>query len=149
MGLIDNKKAGFNFELLERIEAGIELLGSEVKSIRNSRGSLEGARVIVRGGEAFLVGADIPAYQPNNAPKGFDAKRNRKLLLSKKELAELAGYEGKKGLTVVPISMYNKGNKIKVEIAVARGKKKTDKREKIKERETKRDIERTMKRQVR
>src|SRR3989338_3617892 len=129
--LIQNKKAGFNYEFLEKLNAGIELFGFEVKSIRAKQGSLEGAYVIVRGKEAFLLNAYIPAYQPKNAPKGYDERRNRKLLLTKKEIYTLAASESKKGLTIVPVSVYNKGRKIKMEIAIARGKKKFDKREAI------------------
>ncbi len=140
--LLDNRKAHFNYEFLETFNVGIELLGHEVKSLRAKLGSLEGAHVIVRGGEAFLVGAYIPAYQPKNAPKGFDERRNRKLLLTRKEIHDLSQSESKKGLTIVPISVYNKGRKIKVDIAIARGKKKFDKRETIKKREVERDIRR-------
>jgi SsrA-binding protein len=140
--LIENRKARFNYELLEKMEAGIELLGFEVKALRNKQGSLDGAYVIVRGGEAFLVNSFIPPYQPKNTPKEHDPRRNRKLLLTKKELAELAGAESKKGLTIVPLSVYNKGRKVKVGIAIARGKKKYDKRETIKKRDTEREMRR-------
>jgi len=146
MALIDNKRVRFDFELLKEFEAGIELLGFEVKSIRAKRGSLAGARVLVRGGEAFLVGATIQPYQPENTPESYDPERVRKLLLNKKELAELAGADVAKGLTMVPISLYNKGSMLKLSFALARGKKKGDKRELIKERETKIAAERTMKR---
>ncbi|MDO8620009.1 MAG: SsrA-binding protein SmpB [bacterium] len=144
--LIENRKAHFNYEFLETMNAGIELFGYEVKSLRAKLGSLEGSHVIVRGNEVFLVGAYIPAYQPKNVAKGFDERRNRKLLVTKKEIHDLAGSEGKKGLTIVPISVYNKGRKIKVDIAIARGKKKFDKRETIKKREVERDIRREMNR---
>lgn len=143
--LLENRKAKFNFEFLEKLDAGIELLGFEVKSLRSKLGSLEGAYVIVRGDEAFMVGTYIPAYQPKNAPKGYDERRNRKLLLTKKEITMLAGAESQKGLTIVPISVYNQGRKLKVSLAIARGKKKFDKRETIKRRETERDIRREMK----
>ncbi|HXK34897.1 MAG TPA: SsrA-binding protein SmpB [Candidatus Paceibacterota bacterium] len=146
MDLIRSKKAGFEYEFLETYDAGIELLGTEVKSLKNKRGSLEGARVIIRGDEAYLVGANIPAYQEKNAPAGFDAQRTRKLLLTKKEIITLIGKERAAGLTIVPISMYTKGRLIKLRFAVARGKKRYDKREKIKARETKRTIARTLKR---
>ncbi len=142
--LLDNRKAHFNYELLENFDAGIELLGHEVKSLRDKLGSLEGAYVIVRGNEAFLVGASIPPYQPKNAPKGYDERRNRKLILTRKEIHDLAESESKKGLTIVPISVYNKGRKLKVSLAIARGKKKFDKRETIKKREVERDIRREM-----
>lgn len=145
MSLIFNKKVSFDYEIMEKFEAGIELLGLEVKSVKEKHGHLDGARVLVRGGEAFLVGASIPAFQPQNAHAGYDSDRNRRLLLTKKELHDLAQIEGKKGLTIVPISMYNKGKKIKVEIAIVRGKKKYDKRETIKKRDTERDMARDIK----
>ena len=143
--LIRNKKAGFDFELLERFEAGVELLGTEVKSLRSGQGKLEGAHVIVRGGEAYLVGASIPAYQKANAPKGYDPERVRKLLLKNKEILDLYTESEKKGLTVVPVRWYNKSRLVKLELAVAKGKKKHDKRQSIKERESKRDVQRLMK----
>ena len=145
MSLVMNKKAGFNYELLEKLQAGIELLGFEVKAVRNSQGSLEGAYVIVRGGEVFLVNADIPPYQSGNTPASYSSRRNRKLLLTKREIHDLSKIDKKKGLTIVPISMYNKGRNIKVEIAVGKGKKQFDKRESIKTRETERDMRRQMK----
>ncbi len=141
----ENRKAHFNYEILEKYEAGIELLGSEVKSVRGGQMSLEGAFVIVRGGETYLINASIPPYQPKNAPKDYDPLRNRRLLLTKKEIAELAGSEKNKSLTIVPISVYNKNRKIKVEIALVKGKKKFDKRETIKKRDTDREIRRTLK----
>jgi len=147
MAFIENKKARLNYEMLETFEAGAELLGFEVKAVRNGMGSLEGARVMVRGGEAFLAGATISPYQVENTPKSYTPDRTRRLLLNKKELHTLAEYEGQKGLTIVPIKWYNKSRKIKLEIAVARHKKKYDKRETLKERDTKRHIDRTLKNQ--
>lgn len=141
----ENRKVYFNYEILEKYEAGIELLGTEVKSVRGGKMSLEGAFVVVRGGEAFLINANIPPYQPNNAPKDYDPLRNKKLLLTKKEIVTLAGSEKNKSLTIAPISVYNKGRKIKIEIALVKGKKKQDKRETIKKRETDREIRRTLK----
>ena len=145
MSLVQNKKAHFNFEILDRYDAGIELFGPEVKALRDSRGSLEGAHVIVRGGEAYLIGMTIPPYQPGNTPKDYDPMRNRRLLLTKEQLAELAAKESAKGLTIVPISVYNKGRNLKVELAVVRGKKTYDKREVIKKREASRDVLREIK----
>ena len=140
----ENRKARFNYEVLEKYEAGIELFGTEVKSVRGGQMSLEGAFVIVRGGEAYLINANVPSYQPKNAPKDYDPLRNRKLLLTKKEISTLSGSE-KINLTIVPISVYNKGRKIKVEIALVKGKKKYDKRESIKKRDTDREIRREYK----
>lgn len=141
----ENRKAHFNYEILEKYEGGIELSGSEVKSIRAGRMSLEGAFVIVRGGEVFLINANIPPYQAKNAPPYFDELRNRKILLTKKEIRELVDTEKNKSLTIVPLSLYNKGRKIKISIALAKGKKKYDKRETIKKRETDREIRRSLK----
>jgi len=142
---VENRKARFNYEIKEKYESGIELLGTEVKAVRAGQMSLEGAFVIIRGGEAFLINANIPPYQAPNAPKDYDPLRNRKLLLTKKEIATLAGNEHSSALTIVPISVYNKNKKIKVEIALVKGKKKHDKRETIKKRETDRELRRTLK----
>ena len=144
---IKNRKARFEFEIIETLEAGLVLHGYEVKAIRAGKGRLEGAYVIVRGGEAFLVGATITPFQPANTPKSYEPERPRKLLLSKKELTYLEQQTETARLTAVPIKLYNYGRKIKLELGIARGKKKADKRETIKERDTKRDIERTLKSQ--
>jgi SsrA-binding protein len=140
--LIYNKKINVDYEVMETFEAGIELLGQEVKSLRGHQGSLLGAHITVRGGEVFLIASNIPPYQVSNTPTDYDPKRNRKLLLTKSQIQQLASLEAKKGLTIVPISMYNKSKKIKVEIAIVRGKKKFDKREDIKKRDIDRDIRR-------
>lgn len=150
MGIyVEYKKAKRDFEILETIEAGIELFGFEVKSIKNGNGSLEGARVVVRGGEALLVGATIPPYQPNNTSEEYDPERVRRLLIHDKEMKQLVELESQKGLTSIPISLYNKGRVIKLAVGIARGKKKQDKRESIKKRDTNIDIEREFKHRVR
>lgn len=148
MALIQNKKVRLNYEITETFEAGMELLGLEVKSLRLKQGSLEGAHIIIRGNEAYLVGVTIPPYQPSNTPEGYEPDRHRKLLLNKKEIAQLTGLEKQKGLTIVPISVYNKGSKIKVEIGVAKGKKKYDKREDLKKKDTERDLKRSLKKNI-
>lgn len=145
MALVENKKVGFDYHILEELEAGMELLGFEVKSLRAGRGSLKGARVVARGGEAYLVGASIPPWQIANAPKSYDPERTRRLLLSRKEIARVASAEGEKGLTIVPLRVYSKSRKLKLAIAIVRGKKKEDKRQTIRAREEKRRIERTLK----
>jgi len=145
MNLVEHKKARFDYEVLEEYEAGIELLGHEVKSLRAHHGKLEGSHVIVRGGEAYITGMSVPPYQPKNTPKEYDPARTRKLLLTKKEIAALAVFEGQKGLTIIPLSVYNKKSKLKVRIAVARGRKKYDKRAVLKQRDTEREIRRTLK----
>lgn len=142
---IDNKKAHFNYNIEETFEAGIELLGFEVKSIKNGSGNINSAFCIVRGGEAYVVGMHIPPYQPHNIEQGYDPDRTRRLLLSKKEIKKLGDKDDIKGLTLVPISLYSKGRYIKVSIAVARGKKVFDKRETIKKREVDREIRREYK----
>ena len=146
--LLQNKKVHFNYDILETFEAGMELFGFEVKSLRRREGSLEGSHISVRGNEAFLLGATIPPYQPKNTPTDYDPARNRRLLLTKKEISKLSGLESQKGLTIVPISVYNKNRKLKLEIGVARGKKKYDKRQTIKARESKRHIDREIKRSL-
>ena len=145
MALLENTRVGFDYSIVEEMEAGLELFGFEVKSLRAKHGSLKGARVVARGGEAYLVGASIPAWQIANAPKSYDPERTRRLLLSKKEIAHVASAEGERGLTIVPIRVYNKNRKLKLAIAIARGKKKQDKRQTIRAREEKRRIERTLK----
>ena len=145
--LLQNKKVRFNYDILETFEAGMELFGFEVKSLRKHEGSLEGSHITIRGNEAFLLGATIPPYQPKNTPADYDPARNRRLLLTKKEISKLSGLESQRGLTIVPISVYNKNRKLKLEIGVARGKKKHDKRQTIKAREDKRQMERTLKSQ--
>ena len=147
MTYVANKKAAFDFEVKKTFEAGLVLLGLEVKSIRSGKASLKGAYVVVRGGEAYLVGSNINPYQPINTPKSYDPERLRKLLFSKKELSEIEKLTDQDGLTAIPIRLYSSRGKIKLEVAVARGKKKHDKRQAIKARETKRDIERTLKNQ--
>lgn len=144
---LTHKKAHFDYEVLKTYEAGISLLGHEVKSVRLSRGKLEGGFVIIRGGEAFLVGVNINLFQPLNQLKKHDPERARKLLLSKKELAEIERQTETQGLTAIPLRLYNHGRHIKLELAVVKGKRKHDKRETIKARDTKREIERTLKSQ--
>ncbi len=145
MILITYKKAGHKYKILKTLNAGIELIGGEVKTIRKKLGSLDGSRVLVRGGEAFIVEMTIPPYQVNNTAKGYDPKRPRRLLLNKREIQQLADAEMKKGLTIVPISMYNSHGLIKAQIAIVQGKNKSDKRECIKRREAERDIQRILK----
>ena len=141
----ENKKATYDYEVIEKYQAGLVLQGHEVKSIKGGHINLSGSYVVIRGNEPYLIGAKVPAYQPKNAPKDYDSLRNRKILLTKKEIAELAGSEKNKSLTIVPISVYNKNRKIKVEVSLVKGKKKRDKREAIKRRETDREIRREIK----
>lgn len=142
----DNRKAHFDYEILEKLQAGLVLNGQEVKSIKSGRIQLAGSYVQFRGEELFLVGANIPPYQPANAPKDYNPERPRKLLLRKDEISHLIGKTQEKGLTLVPIRVYNNKRNLKFEFALARGKKKADKREDLKLREAKREIERSLKR---
>jgi SsrA-binding protein len=142
-----HRRAHFDYEILDTFEAGLVLIGHEVKSVRLGRAKLEGGHVAVRGGQALLIGASIPPYQTTNTPVSYDPERPRVLLLSRKELARLDQETEKAGLTAVPLSLYNSGRNIKLKIGLARGKKNTDKRETIKDRDAKRDIERTLKSQ--
>jgi len=144
MHLIENKKAGLRFEILKAFHAGIELTGAETKSLRAKQGSLEGARVLVRGGQAYIVGMTISPYQVANTPAGYAPDRLRRLLLNKKEIVEILDAESKKGLTVVPFEVYNSGRYLKMRIAIVRGKNKADKREDIKRRDDEREIGRVI-----
>ena len=139
-----NKRAFFDYEILDTYEAGIELLGFEVKAIKSGRISLGGSFVVVKDEEMWLINANIAPYQPKNTPSSYDPERSRKLLLKKSEIKELIGRASQKGLTIVPLRMYNKNRKIKLEIGVARHKKLHDKREAIKKRDMEREIERDL-----
>lgn len=142
--LAENRKARFDYEILETYEAGIVLIGQEVKSIKASRANLTGSYVLIKPNGAVLINAEIPPFQPKNAPNDYNPSRTRQLLLHKDELKYLLG-KTKEGLTIVPLSIYNKGRRIKLTISLARHKKKQDKRETIKRRETEREIRRTLK----
>ena len=143
--IIENKKARLEYEAVETYEAGIELKGYEVKSLRAGNASLVGSRIVVRGGEAYLLGAHIPPYQEKNTPKDYDPDRSRRLLLTKKEIAELSSYENQKGLTIIPFMVYNSNGRLKLNLAVARHRKKHDKRAMLKDRDATRSIRRTLK----
>jgi len=143
--IADNKKAYYNYEILDRYEAGMVLIGSEVKSIKTGHISLKGSYVVLRGEEAYLIGAVIPPYQPKNTPKDYDTQRSRKLLLKKAEIKELIGKSKEKGLTLVPLQIYVRHARIKLAFGIAKGKRKTDKREIIKKRAVEREIERELK----
>lgn len=143
--LAENRKARFDYEILEKFEAGMVLIGQEVKSIKLGRMSLKGSYVILREEEPYLIGANIPPYQPKNAPPDYEAERSRKLLLTKSEIKHLIGKTKQKGLTLVPLRVYTKRGKIKLEFGIGKGRKKADKRELIKKREAERELERELK----
>jgi SsrA-binding protein len=138
-----NQKAIFNYDLLEKYEAGLVLIGQEVKSIRLGRANLQGSYIIPKKQELWLTSCYIPPYQPKNAPD-YWPQRDRKLLLTKKELSYLLGKTTQKGLTLLPLKIYTDNGKLKLEFGLARIIKKGDKREKIK----KREIEKEMKQAV-
>lgn len=140
-----NKKAGMSYETLDTFEAGLSLIGSEVKSLRQGHASINESFIIVEDGELFLVKSYIPPYQLKNAGPGYDPYRKRKLLLSKKELREISRRKNEAGLTLIPLSLYDKSGFLKLQIALARGLKKHDKRNVLKERDAKREIGRMMK----
>lgn len=141
----ENKKAQFDYEIIDTFQSGIELLGFEVKSIRQGGVRLVGSYVKVIAGELFLVGANIIPYQAGNTPKDYDPERMRKLLVTKKEIIEFEKRHKSDRLTLVPLKLYNVGRRIKCEIGLVRGKKKYDKRETIKKRDSEREIRRTLK----
>lgn len=132
---ITNRKARFNYEILDSREAGIELFGYEAKSLKASHADITGAHVTIRGGEAWLLNMNVRPYQENNVPKDYDPLRPRRLLLKKEEILELEQQVRTANLTIVPIRVYSKGRLVKIEIGLGRGKKKADKREAIKKRE--------------
>jgi len=149
--LAENKKAYFNYQILEKFEAGLVLTGQEVKSIKTGKISLAGSYVVLKQStkgklpEFYLVGAKVPPYQPKNAPLDYNPERSRKLLLHKSEIKYLIGKTKQKGLTFIPLRVYTKKRKIKVEFAIAKGLKKVDKRELIKKREAEREMKRALK----
>lgn len=141
-----NRRAKFDYQVLETYEAGLVLSGFEVKAIKTGRLGLKGAYVVIKNNEAFLINALVSPYQAKNTPAHYEPNRNRKLLLHKKEISSLIGQTKQKGLTLIPLRLYTKGRKqlIKLEFALAKGKKKFDKRETIKKREVERKIKRAM-----
>lgn len=143
--LSENRKAWFDYQILETVEAGIELKGFEVKAVKAGNMSIAGAFAVVRGNELWLVGANIAPYQPANTPPDYDPTRSRRLLLRREEIAEFLGKIKEQRLTLVPLRVYNKGNLVKIELGLGRGKRGPDKREAIRKRESKREIERILK----
>jgi SsrA-binding protein len=141
--IVENRRARHEYNLLDRVEAGLALAGSEVKSLRQGHAILQRAYADARDGELWLVGLHIPPYEQASQP--HDPDRDRKLLLHRREIDRLSSQVAEKGLTVVPTRLYFKNGRAKVELALARGKEGRDKRRDIAERETKRRIERELK----
>lgn len=144
--LSENRRARFDYDIIDTYEAGIELKGFEVKSVTSGRGNLTGAYAIVRGGEVWLLNMEIPPYQPANMPSDYDSTRTRRLLLKKEEIKVLIGKIKERGLTLIPLKLYSKNRRIKIALGLGKAKKKYDKRETIKKRETEREIRRQLKR---
>ncbi len=143
--LADNKKALFDYEILEKIEAGLVLRGYETKAAKAGHVNLKGSFVTFHGSDAFLTNAHIGLYKPAGKINDYDPTHSRRLLLKKKEIDYLRSKSQEKGLTIVPIRVYTKQRFIKVEVAVTRGKKQFDKREVIKKRDLNKEIKRTLK----
>lgn len=141
----ENRKAKFNYQIIDRFEAGIQLGGQEVKAIRAGKVNLDSTFAIIRGGEMFLIGTQIQPFQEKNAGGVYDKERTRKLLLKKAEIKKLEKILHEQKLTLVGTMLYNKGRNIKIEIALGKGKKEFDKRETIKKRDIDKEISRLMK----
>jgi SsrA-binding protein len=142
--IVDNRRARHDYHLIERIEAGIALAGTEVKSLREGQANLQRAYGEIRDGEVWLVGAHIAEYTQGNLAN-HDPDRDRKLLLKRREIDSLAGKVREKGLTLVPTRLYFKDGRAKVELALARGKEARDKRRDIAQRDAQREMERALK----
>ncbi len=140
-----NRRAEFDYDILETYEAGIALHGFEVKSVKAGRMSLTGAFAVIKGEEVWLLGAAIPPYQPKNTPPDYEPTRTRRLLLHRAEIKKLTGTAAQRGLTLIPLKVYTRGSRIKLAIGLARHRKKYDKRERIREREAAREIARQLK----
>jgi SsrA-binding protein len=144
--LVTNKRARFDYDILATLEAGLVLQGQEVKSVKAGSVSLKGAFVTMRNNEAWLTNAHISKYPQAGPLPDYDPTRNRKILLNRRELKSLIGKRKEAGLTLLPLSLYTKRNRIKVSIGIGRGKKKYEKRETIKKRDIDREIRQRMKR---
>jgi SsrA-binding protein len=142
--IADNRRARHEYELLDRFEAGLALVGTEVKSLREGKASLQQAHAQVRDGEVWLVGANIAEY-PQASRQNHEPERDRRLLLHRREIDQLAGKVAERGLTLVPLRLYFKDGRVKVEIALARGKDVRDKRRDIADREARREMDRALK----
>ena len=142
-----NRRAHFDYTILQTYEAGLVLVGFEVKAVKAGRMSLAGAFVVMKNNEAWLINATISPYQPKNTPADYDPERSRRLLLHRAELKELIGKTSKSGLTIIPLKVYTSHNRVKILIGLARHKKAGDKRETIKKREAQREMTRALKRE--
>lgn len=139
-----NRRATFDYDILETFEGGLVLLGTEVKSVRKGNITLKGAFITIHNGEAYLTNATIPPWQVANAPADYEPTRSRKVLLKSSELKHLTGSSQTQGLTIVPIRVYSKGAHLKLELGLARGKRKYQKKETKKEQDIQRDVNRVL-----
>lgn len=137
---VKNKTALLSYEVVETYTAGIQLLGLEVKSIKTGKAQITGSYITIKNDEAFLLGSHIAPYQPENTPASYSPARERKLLLNKKEIRQISQIIAQKKLTIIPLKLYNRNNKIKAEIAIVKGKQKGDKRQKIRKKDTRKEI---------
>jgi len=140
--LATNKKAYFDYEILEKLETGIVLSGMEIKATKTGKASLAGSFAIIRNNQAYLLNLSIAPYQPKNINFKYVPDRTRKLLLHKKQITYLLSKKRQKNLTLIPLRMYNKNGLIKIELGLAKGKRKFDKRETLKKKDLKRKIDR-------
>jgi SsrA-binding protein len=138
--IAENRRARFDYEISETYTAGVELRGYEVKSVKSGQLQIAGARVLIRGGEAYLVNSHVPPYQPKNMPPGYEEDRARRLLLTKSEIDKLTGALRDKSKILVPLRAFLKNGFIKIELGLGRLRKKSDKREVIKKREHQREM---------
>ncbi len=143
--LIKNRRAHYDYEILETYEAGIKLLGFEVKALKEGQGTLTGAHIKITHDSVSLIGLNIPLYAKAGIILNYDPSRTRKLLMHKSEIKSLEGKVNQQGYTLIPLVLYTKGGLIKISVGLARGKKKSDKRQDLIEKQEKREIERTMK----
>lgn len=141
--LSENRRARFDYEILETYEAGIELTGQEVKSAKGGQLNLNSSYAVLKNNEAWLLNSQIPPYQPKNAPENYDPERTRRLLLHSSEINSLTGRLHEKGLSLIPLNSHLKKNLIKLELGLARSRKKHDKRELLKKKAIEREIKRT------
>lgn len=137
--IAENRRVRFDYEILEKFDAGIELTGHEVKSIKSGYANLTGSYVVMRDGGPSILGMKVSSFQPKNAPADYDSERTKKLLLTKKEINYLTG-KLQENLTLVPMRLYTKRGLVKIELGLGRGRKKKDKREYLKKREAKREM---------
>jgi SsrA-binding protein len=143
-----NRRARHKFELIDKFEAGIVLLGPEVKSLRNGKAQMSDSYAVIDGGEVWLRGLHIPPYEPASR-ENHEPERPRKLLMHRAEIERLVGKTAERGLTLIPTRIYFKGSRAKVELALARGKEGRDRRREIAERDVRREVEREFKSRIR